>query len=170
MARNPTVTKAKNGKARQTKPLDAERKARAARAVELRAQGWELQAIADELGVSLTTAWRDVRTGFDLLDDATAATAEKLRKREAAALDELEAKLVRAIEKIDEAEPGELLAKMADRLLKVQARRAALFGLDAPKGLDLSSSSGDVVFRVEIPAPRVGPYGEQAGEGSGDDE
>jgi predicted transcriptional regulator len=64
--------------------------------------------------------------------EITQAASEELRKVELDKLDKLEQTAHSIVERFREADPATVLGAL-DRLLKVQQRRAALAGLDAPQ-------------------------------------
>ena len=97
---------------------------RAQQALDLRIAGATYRQIAGQLAVSLKTAYLDVQTALGALDAVVATTAERLRELEAARLDRLNVALANGIKA---GQPSAIVAAVA-----VMARRAKLFGLDAP--------------------------------------
>ena len=76
------------------------------------------------------------------LKDITREPAEELRTMELERLDGLASISQRVIEESDDLE---LILKAVDRHLKIQARRAALMGLDAPAKSEVSGPAGDPI-------------------------
>jgi hypothetical protein len=121
-------------------PETAQRDADAAR---LRGRGWSYRRIAAELGIDVHTAHDAVQRALKAIVEEP---AQEVRQLELERLDAMYDAVMKVLEtkhftvsqgrliKIDE-EPLEddapVLAAV-DRLLKIQARRAALLGLDAP--------------------------------------
>ena len=107
-----------------SRPDAIESRLRARRALDLRIQGHSFREIGDMLGIDGSTACRDVARALRELCLSNQEQAEAMRGIEAERLDALTAALwPRAAE-------GELGA--VDRLIAIAARRARLFGLDAP--------------------------------------
>lgn len=94
-------------------------------ALALRLQGLTYDEIGQRLQVSHGTAYRHVSLELANTRKESAETAEELRQVELARLDRLLA-VVGPM-----AESGDLAA--VDRVLRIQERRAAYLGLDAPK-------------------------------------
>lgn len=107
------------------------------RAFELRQMRHPYRAIADELGISVGLAHKDVMAVLDAL--LPVEDAEALRRQEADNLDRLEAVLLTKM-----AEQPSLA--IVDRILAIQARRAKLLGLDAP-----TQYEGHVEHRIAAP-------------------
>jgi len=103
---------------------DAKRHDRQLKAVELRRRGKSYRTIADELGVSVRTAFDDVWKHFSELDKLATEELEQVRKLEVARLDRYLDALEPACEEGD--------AKAIATAIKVGERRAKLLGLDAP--------------------------------------
>ncbi len=124
---------------------------RDARAAELRAEGWTLQAIADELGFSSkTSALYGIRNA---LREIVKEPAEKLLAQEVARLDTLYEEALAILErdhvtvshgKIITGEEGKPLLddgpklQAIDRLLRVRESYRRLLGLDQPAKVDAS--------------------------------
>lgn len=130
--------------------------ARDAEACRLRARGWTYEQIGAELGMSRGHAYEAVQRA---IADIVREPAEEVRQLELLRLDEMHrtaaAVLTREHYVVDRgsvvlwdgvplADDGPKLAAI-DRLLKIQARRAALLGLDAEKKV---SVSGGVKYEV----------------------
>lgn len=110
------------GKSSQPRTVDAVDWQR--RAVELRTQGWTYQRIADECGVSVSTAYAAVVRYLEETRAVSREHAEEIRRLELDRLDRMLAAFG------PRAEDGDAAA--ADRVLRIQERRAKLLGLDAP--------------------------------------
>jgi hypothetical protein len=89
----------------------------------LRREGLSHRAIARELGIAPSTAYKRVAHALAALNRDNATQAAELRALEALRLDELQETAW------EQATDGDLLA--LDRVLAIMARRAKLFGLDA---------------------------------------
>lgn len=102
-----------------------------AQAVALRKQGFSFRQIASRMGMSVDGVHSAVVRSLRKLNEQTRLETAELRALEGEKLDTLQAAIwKRAIE-------GDLPA--FDRVLKLMERRAALYGLDAPKAVTLSS-------------------------------
>jgi hypothetical protein len=114
---------------------DAKARERALRALALRIAGCTYRQIAGQLAVNERTAYYDVQNELGALDPVIGKTAERLRDLEAARLDRLWLALNPGI---TAGQPGAILAAV-----RVMARRAKLFGLDAPT--TIAGPNGDAV-------------------------
>lgn len=107
---------------------NAPRKARAAdrskQAVDLRISGATFEQIGERLGISAPSAYALVKRALEKTRAQTSEAAETLRQMELTRLDAMQAALWDGAMQGDE--------QKIDRLLKIQIRRAALMGLDAP--------------------------------------
>ena len=117
----------------QTATTAIERAERRSRAVDLRREGLTLMEVANELGVSVYTAWNDIQTA---VRDIPKEEADLLRRQEADRLDNLQ----RAV--WDDAIAGDLHA--VDRVLKIIERRCRLLGLDAPTRIECPAADLDL--------------------------
>jgi len=100
--------------------------ARRVQALNLRKAGASYRAIAQQLGVDVSTAWSDVQAELGALRALATTAAEDVRALELQRLDALTAGLfVKATQ-----QGGDARAVMA--LVRVSDRRAKLLGLDAP--------------------------------------
>ena len=88
----------------------------------LRMEGLSHRAIAHELGVAKSTAYKRVQHGLQELNRGNAAQAAELRELEALRLDELQDAVW---EKAVDGDP-----RAVDRVLAIMARRSRLLGLD----------------------------------------
>jgi len=95
------------------------------KALELRMAGFSYPEIAGRLGISTGTAYNYVSGTLAKTKQEAAETAEQIRTLEVSRLDKMLAVLAPM------AEQGDMQA--IDRILKIQERRAAYLGLDAPK-------------------------------------
>lgn len=93
---------------------------------ELRKAGYSYRAIADNLGIGVTTAKRHVDQALDTLARQTAENADQIRAFELMRLDDL----LRALW-MNKRDP-----RYVDSILRVMDRRAKLIGLDAPTKLE----------------------------------
>src|SRR5690242_8344491 len=106
-------------------------------ALELRRRGKSFAAIGKDLGVSRQAAHKAVTKALrDLCEEGDEKAAE-LRELESQRLDEMWAALQRGIEAGD---PTSI-----DKGIKIVARRAALYGLDAPSKTELTGKDGGAV-------------------------
>lgn len=129
-----------------------------ARAAQLRAEGWTLQQIADELGCDKTTAGRAIRRA---LREIVKGPAEKLLAMEAERLDTLYEEALEVLQrdhvtvshgKVIKDDDGNVLLddgpKLAaiDRLVKVRESYRKLLGLDAPSRVSVDAQQlGDEI-------------------------
>lgn len=129
-------------------------KQRIPKAIELRLQGYEYQQIADELGVSILTAWNDVMRGLDQLNDNMSARARILRE---ITLGRLEEAIRLVMDDMTEAIAGEngngrkkVNYKAISALCKLIDRVARIEGLEAPKELDVKVQISDMTTEERI--------------------
>ena len=101
------------------------------RAVELRIGGKSFQYIGDELGITRQGAWKTVVEALKELNTKTMESASELQRLELERLDTMNNAIWGAVLKGD--------VGAIDRAIRIQARRAALLGLDAPKKTDITS-------------------------------
>ncbi len=130
---------------------EAERRALQLKAFELKRSGKEYREIAEQLGISLGSAYNYVRRYFDELDAVAKESADDLRRLEAARLDiwldRLNQQIARADEvRIDPDDASEAvflvdLPKLITTGVKLMERRAKLLGLDAPTKVDVANVS-----------------------------
>ncbi len=109
---------------------DVGRAEQRAAALKLRSAGANYETISRHLDCSTSTAWRHVQTGLRAIQ---AEPAEELRLLENARLDAL---LLACWPAAMRGSP-----RHVDSVLKIMTRRAALWGLDAPR--QIAVSSGD---------------------------
>lgn len=113
------------GKRDQTSGAMIARASTTAQALELRMAGFSYPEIAAKLGIAVGTAHKYVAGSIAKTRQEAAETAEEIRTLEVSRLDKMLAVLAPM------AESGDMQA--IDRILKIQERRAAYLGLDAPK-------------------------------------
>lgn len=119
---------------------DPETAARDAEACRLRAQNYTYDQIAERLGLSNRGhAYKSVQRA---LKDIVREPAEELRSLELERLDELASTTQQVIYS---SEDPDVILKAVDRHLKIQTRRAALLGLDAPAKAEVSGPGGDPI-------------------------
>lgn len=106
---------------------------RRARGIQLRTLGLGYEAIAQELGCSVSTAYDDVAAGlrfylaqFGAEEEATAS----LLRMDAAA------RVAMSI-MLKDSNDAPVRLSAIDRLIRIEARRADLLGLDAPKAINI---------------------------------
>lgn len=143
----------------------ADQAERDAEACRLRADGLTYQQIADRLGISRGSAHEAVQRA---IADIVREPAEEVRQLELLRLDQMHVAAREVLEArhfvVDRGQvvlwEGEPLVddgpklQAIDRLLKIQARRAALLGLDAEKKVTVS---GGVKYEVVgVPAGELG--------------
>lgn len=124
------MTKQKQGKGeRKSSPRKVSATFKQSKAIELRISGWKLEDIAKEIGwADASVAYNSIMAG---LKKMLQEPAEELRKMEAERLDFMWHKLFQRLT-AEGIMPLKGLVQIVDSLLRVQARRARLFGLDAP--------------------------------------
>jgi len=93
-------------------------------AVEMRTRGHTYQQIADACGVSMSAAYKAVCTYLEQTRAIAREAAEEVRRLE---LDRLDRMLAAFGPRAEDGDGG-----AADRVLRIQERRAKLLGLDAP--------------------------------------
>lgn len=104
-------------------------------ALELRKSGMTYQQIADEIGISVSGAFKHVSKALATFRAKAAEEAETVAALEAERLDSLHQALwPKAIQ-------GDMPA--VDRVLKIMERRAKLYGLDAPTKLAATTPGGE---------------------------
>lgn len=118
----------------------AERRAEVGRLTRKR---WSSRRIAEHLGVSHTTVSRDVDILLTELAANAIKDADKIRADELETLADTEAKVIEILDRVRATESGtdkdgnedgldlDITLRAADRIVKVQERRAKLLGLDA---------------------------------------
>lgn len=134
-----------------TNSPNAPRRAKAAErrkvAVNLRIAGATFEQIGERLGVSAQAAYSLVSRALDKTRKATAESAETLRGMELTRLDAMQTAIWADAMKGDE--------QKIDRLLKIQARRAALLGLDAPAKIAPTDPTGQKEYEALTDAERA---------------
>lgn len=115
---------------------------RARKALDLKIAGATYQRIGDTLGMSRSGAAKAVERAMrDLREEVREAAAE-LREIESARLDRM---LLGIWQK---ARSGDLAA--IDRVLRIMERRARLYGLDGPIGLDHTTKGEALGSKVDV--------------------
>lgn len=109
---------------------------RRSKAWALRVNGRTYREIGEALSVSHVTAYNDIKAVMERTRSETNDTAEHHRELQLARLERLTAVLMPL------AEDGSLEA--IDRLDKLEKRRAALLGLDAPAKQEIAAAIGSV--------------------------
>jgi hypothetical protein len=125
------------------------------RAIELRSAGWSYRQIADTMGLrEPTNAWALVRDG---LSNWLSESATELRTLEQARLEAMTRRLwplimgtaadgvTPLVAPEDDHGPDSRAFKAMETYLRISERRARLFGLDAPTGVQI-----DVGGRVDV--------------------
>ena len=124
----------------KTAPAKIPAAARREKALELRASGQSIRAIANELGVSKSQVQRDIEKELKAAAEGRRKIAELLIDLELTKLDELEQEAWKHIR------DGELSA--IDRVLRSMERRAKLLGLDKTGEGGDTGSLGDLVAAI----------------------
>ena len=125
----------------KTAPAKASAVARREKALELRASGQSIRAIADKLGVSKTQVQRDIEKELQAAAEERKKIAGLIIDLELTKLDELEQEAWKHIA------AGELSA--IDRVLRAMERRAKLLGLDKTGEAGDTGSLDDLVAAIE---------------------
>jgi len=103
-------------------------------ALDLRKTGATLQQVADTMGLkSRQRAHQFISMALKELQETCTISAEEMRTMQAERLDALQLKLWGQRQN----------PRVADTLLRIEARRAALFGLDAPTKIAETDSLGN---------------------------
>ena len=118
----------------------AERNAEAITAVELRARGFSIEEVAEDLGVAVSTARRRLQQGLDLSD---AHDVDYLRAQAEARLDVALREVARVLEDPDLSH--DLRLKAVDRIHKNGELRSKLLGLDFPRAVIEEEARMEVV-------------------------
>lgn len=112
------------------------------RALELRKAGYSYRAIAEELGISVSAAYRATTRALKRLNEKTQEEAEVVRRLELERLDDL---LLAMWPKAQNGDQGAV-----DRILRIMERRARLLGLDAPlkEETDIGTALAQILERL----------------------
>jgi len=132
---------ASRAKGAKTAPLKIPAAARRERALELRASGRSIRAIADELEISKSQVQRDIENELKAAAEGRKKIAGLIIDLELAKLDALEEKAWKHIS------DGELSA--IDRVIRSMERRAKLLGLDKTGEGGDTGSLGDLVAAIK---------------------
>lgn len=104
-------------------------------ALQMRSVGYEYERIASDLGYAdKSGAWRAVKAALDR------AVIEPAREQRLIMADRLDILLQRTLRAVLEGDLDQVV-----NVLRVEKRRAELFGLDAPKGLEISGPGGEAI-------------------------
>ena len=109
-------------------------------ALQLRIAGLTYRRIGEAMGISESGAYKAVKRALRRLNERIAENAEELRRMEMERLDALHLAFWPRAKQGDE--------KAADRILRIDAARRALCGLDAPVKTDVTSGGEPLTFRV----------------------
>ena len=120
---------------------------RSKQAVNLRIAGATFEQIGERLEISTPSAFGLVSRALLKTRAATAESAETLRQMELTRLDAMQTAIWADAMKGDE--------QKIDRLLKIQARRAALLGLDAPTKVAPTDPTGERGYEALTDAERA---------------
>lgn len=126
-------------------------------AIKMRLEGYTFREIADEIGISVSTAHTYVNDGWERVQNATDEDRTLLRDMELARCDQMlkrvlpiatannllveKEKFVDGSMIVVTEEDAELQFKAVDRVLKIQKRRSDLLGLDAPTKIEQTGAS-----------------------------
>ena len=132
---------ASRAKGAKTAPLKIPAAARRETALELRASGRSIRAIADELEISKSQVQRDIENELKAAAEGRKKIAGLIIDLELAKLDALEEKAWKHIS------DGELSA--IDRVIRSMERRAKLLGLDKTGEGGDTGSLGDLVAAIK---------------------
>lgn len=141
-------------------------------ALNLRIAGYRFQDIADQMGISISTAYSYVKASLEEVAEERKNLAHNLRDLELARLDAMTARLWSRMIEVKKKRPDEdkhilqVQLQIIDRIHKLSVRRSRLLGLDAPtrvtQGLyigDLESKTDDELDRIIEAGDTVGPGG-----------
>lgn len=132
----------------RTHPGEKERMAdRRSKALELRMTGMRYEAIGQELGVSMQTAHKDVKTAMDELAEYQQTQSIQLRNME---LIRLDSALAKVHEVLGETGDPETKLKAVDRLIRISESRRKLLGLDQPQRIDVTTGGEPMQKRVVL--------------------
>lgn len=118
-----------------TSPLKIGAREHEEKALALRRVGASYQQIGEALGITPSGAYRSVARVLARLRKTSDETAEEIRQQELMRLDEMQFALYPTARRGD--------TKAIETILKIQARRAKLLGLDAPEKVDVSGKAFD---------------------------
>lgn len=108
---------------------------RRAKAVQLRRMGWSYGRIANQLGITKSSAHKAVTKAMTEVQQLLDTDAETARAMELERLDELQSYLWLPASKAN--------AQAVEKILKIMERRAKLMGLDAPSKVAPTNPNGD---------------------------
>lgn len=113
---------------------EAEIEIRRNKAIQLRVEGWSYREIADELKVSVSTAFGDVESVVERNKQEANENSEKARR---IALHRIDVAVRGLMPKVKDGD-----ARAAEVMAKLEERRAKLIGLDAPEKRELTGADG----------------------------
>lgn len=116
-----------NPKRREAK-LQAPRAEKGQEYFRLRVEGWTYQQIADKFGLNPSTVFEAVKRQLEKRNEAISEMVPIVRQEMTDRLDSA----VRRVLEIMGGDDPEMALKAIDRLVKLEERRARLYGLDAP--------------------------------------
>ncbi len=108
-------------------------------ALQRRIGGWTFQAIGDELGITRQAAHGLVVTALKDLNEKTMESASELQRLELERLDVMNSAIWGAVLSGD--------VGAIDRAIRIQARRAALMGLDSPSKHEIKTDIIEVTIK-----------------------
>lgn len=120
---------------------------RRVKALELRKTGMTYAKIGEELGVSMQTANKDVKTALKDLADLGLHLSVELRHMELMRLDDALAKVYEVYEAVVD---HEVKLKAIDRLVRLSESRRKLLGLDEPQRMDVTTGGEPMQKRIII--------------------
>ncbi|MEM6259692.1 MAG: hypothetical protein AAGI37_15540 [Planctomycetota bacterium] len=120
------------------------------KAVELRKSGLPYTKIAEQLGVSLSTSYKDVAAVMAELKSHGLHLVMEMRQMELERLDAALLKVNQAMAAARQNKDHELVLKCVDRLVKIGESRRKLLGLDTPQRIDVTSGGEQIQKRIEI--------------------
>ena len=132
-------------------------------AIRLRLEGYTLEQIGDNLGVSTATICKDIKEAVDSIREQEKQLASQVLDMEIYRLNLLQVALHKTIftGEISEQEPlDDHQLKAIDKMLKVMERRAKLLGLDAPTKIAATDTEGKGLTPENIAEVRKAVYGE----------
>lgn len=114
---------------------------RRAEVAKLLRRGWTERRIAEELGIPKSTVHTDAEAIAEELVANRVSDAEKARALAAERLAVAHAACIQVLEGAEAGDP-ELVLKATDRIERIEARIARMWGLDAPERVDATVTEG----------------------------
>ncbi|MGB0969823.1 MAG: hypothetical protein ACPGVG_02515 [Mycobacterium sp.] len=121
---------------------------RAVKALELRKRGMTYAKIGEELGVSMQTAHKDVKTSLSDLAALGLTLSVELRQMELERLDAALLEVNRVLAKYRN--KPEMVLKAVDRLQRLSESRRKLLGIDQPQRIDVTTGGEPMQKRIVI--------------------